>query len=140
MLTIVQGDLLETKHAYIAHGCNCSGAFGAGVAKQIAQRWPKAKFLYLRSVPKLGQVQAVRVSDDLMIFNCGTQQGYGAKGRQYVSYDAIRECMRAIKQMVPEKEKVAMPKIGAGLGGGEWGVIEKIIWEELGEQAVVYVQ
>ncbi len=139
MVTYVRGDLFETKLSYIAHGCNCSGSFGAGVAKQIAQRWPIARDAYFRSVPKLGDVQAVRVSDDLTIFNCGTQQGYGRQnGKQYVSYEAIQQCMRKIKQMLPENEKVAMPKIGAGLGGGDWAVIEDIIKEELGEQAVVY--
>jgi O-acetyl-ADP-ribose deacetylase (regulator of RNase III) len=36
-------------------------------------------------------------------------------------------------------DKVAMPKIGAGLAGGDWNVIEKIIEEECkGVQPVVY--
>jgi len=36
--------------------------------------------------------------------------------------------------------KVGLPKIGAGLGGGDWSIISKIIEEELGEfDVTIYV-
>lgn len=47
-----------------------------------------------------------------------------------VNYDAIRLAFRNIKQQFGGK-RMGYPKIGAGLAGGNWEVIAKIIDEEL---------
>lgn len=45
-------------------------------------------------------------------------------------YSAIRECMEKVKRFAKMKHlTVAMPKIGAGLAGGDWKIIEKILEE-----------
>ena len=72
------GDLFECGDAdAIAHGCNCAGAMGAGIAVQFKRRWPEmyaeyrrrcadgrfvpgSVFLWDRSSPK--------------VFNLGTQE------------------------------------------------------------------
>ena len=45
-------------------------------------------------------------------------------------YDAIRAVLRHIKDNFSGK-KIGYPKIGAGLAGGDWDVIAKIIDQEL---------
>lgn len=145
MITYKKGDLIKSDEKHIAHGCNCSGGFGSGFAKQIAERYPAAREAYLYRHNsrgwKLGEVQLVGVGDGsgVEIANCGTQQGYGRPDEgPYVSYVAVREAVRNLVKSWPNG--FAMPKIGAGLAGGNWDIISKIIEEESGSVEVrVYV-
>lgn len=60
-----------------------------------------------------------------------------------VRYEAIREELRAVAAFAREQGASAhMPRIGAGLAGGEWQVISAIVKEELVGQGIsvtVYV-
>ena len=81
---------------------------------------------------------AIVGENDKVIINAYTQYGYG-RDKVYVDYDAIRSCMREIKTKYAGK-RIGLPKIGAGLAGGDWGIISGIIDEELeGEDVVVVV-
>ena len=141
MIVYKQGDILATDEKKIAHGCNCSGGFGSGFAKSVAELYPnvKASYLYHHNTCgwRLGYVQVVAVDDasGREIANCTTQQRYGRPDEgPYVSYPAIRQ---VIQQLVKKwSEGFAMPKIGAGLAGGNWDVISKIIEEECGDVEV----
>lgn len=146
-LTYIKGDLFDTKRDVIGHGVNCKGAFGAGVAAQVAKKYPEARQCYLdkykREGWKPGDVQFVTVADYRVIANMATQEDYGGDGRRYVSYRGIAiafdELLRFCKQ---GGWGVAIPKIGAGLAGGDWGVIEPLIVEAVERYSVpvdVYV-
>ncbi|MDE5685111.1 MAG: hypothetical protein K2I26_00985, partial [Paramuribaculum sp.] len=51
---------------------------------------------------------------------------------RFVSYDSIRLGFRKLVSLMNEvKFSVQMPKMGCGLAGGDWKIIEKIIIEEL---------
>jgi hypothetical protein len=79
--------------------------------------------------------------------NAITQADFGNQPRQYVDYDAVRAAMRAVDNFVlhaanaiavlPKPIAVAMPRIGAGFGGGDWSVIVQIIEDETGGLSVV---
>lgn len=135
----LQGDLFqlaeEHKIKYIAHGCNCQGVMGAGVALQIRNKFPSVYREYQlycehNKGSLLGMIEVVPVFEvDIAIINCFTQDLYGRESF-LVKYGAILECMKRINSHVPEGSKVIMPKIGAGLGGGNWEIISKIIEEE----------
>ena len=43
MIHYAKGDLFDTDHQIIAHGCNCRGGYGAGIAGQMAKKYPKAR-------------------------------------------------------------------------------------------------
>lgn len=47
-----------------------------------------------------------------------------------MNYDAVRACMGEIKSTFPGR-RIGYPRIGAGLGGGDWETISDIIREEL---------
>ena len=51
---------------------------------------------------------------------------------------ALRECMQVIKKDYAGK-RIGLPKIGAGLGGGDWAIISAIIEEELAGEDVTVV-
>ena len=146
MIKYVEGDLFQTPFKYITHGCNAQGKMGKGVAKTMRELYPKAYEeyynLWLRNkalVP--GTIQLVDCGEKTII-NSITQKFYAAAygdTQRYVSYDAISECMQAINKAIPG-EYLAMPKIGAQLGGGNWAIISKIIEEELTDvYPVVYI-
>jgi O-acetyl-ADP-ribose deacetylase (regulator of RNase III) len=129
-----QGDLFASTDALIAHGVNCQGVMGSGVAKIIKERFPKAFDDYRRAwkVGKtLGDVEVTEL-EDVKIAHLFTQQNFGNDGAKYVSYEAVRSCFKKLNYYCSRYrvKTVAMPKIGAGLGGGHWPTIERILIEE----------
>jgi O-acetyl-ADP-ribose deacetylase (regulator of RNase III) len=110
---------------------------GSGVALAIRNRFPKAYRdyvnLYATQGLYLGFGQFVECKDKLgskWIFNAFTQEYYGrVPNTQYCDYKAIENCFETVKEFCSAKEfgAFAMPKIGCGLGGGDWQVVLKII-------------
>ena len=149
-----RGDLLECEEKYILHGCNRQGVMGAGVAKLIKAKYPSAFDVYKDSCDSdmpLGSISWAEQDDGKLIFNGLTQEYYGRmQGVVYVDYEAVRGVMKEVnwwaEQLAtytkPEEGfyvAVAMPKIGAGLAGGYWAIIEGIIEQESTHfQPVVY--
>ncbi len=130
-----KGNLLNVTSGIIAHGCNAQGVMGSGVAKGIREKFPTAYRYYrdqytsgYQSSLGLGDVQIVSVvPKTLYVANLITQEFYGTSGNRYVSYDAVDECFDNLFARNIPKQIVNIPKIGAGLGGGDWSVIESII-------------
>ena len=129
----------EGEIAVIVHICNNIGKWGKGFVLSISKRWklPETKFkesFYLGQ-SDLGQVQFVQVEDDIVVANMVAQDGiYPKNGVQPIRYDGLRTCLSAVRAHVKhcsEIEAVHMPRIGCGLAGGDWNMIETIIIEEL---------
>jgi O-acetyl-ADP-ribose deacetylase (regulator of RNase III) len=135
MIEYQTGDLLTASSGHIVHGCNARGVMGAGVALAIKNTWPEVyndyRQRYQDTGLHLGQVLPVAVGQDLMVWNAITQQNYGNSRRRYVSYDAIAECFEKINDQIAAmpsiQQLIPIPKIGAGLAGGDWAVIATII-------------
>jgi len=132
-----QGDLLECQEKWIVHGCNAQGVMGSGVAKAIKEKYPSA-FRAYRAAEEvrgltLGDLSWAEQVDGKIVFNAITQEFYGRAGKCYVDYNAIRWMVEGLNHLASEwgvvGVHVAMPKIGAGLGGGDWNYIEIIIEE-----------
>lgn len=130
MIEYIKGDLFETDVKLIAHGCNALGVMGGGVAAIVRQRFPEAYEQYRKELfnetLQLGGVCFVD-SNGKTIANAITQASIGS-GVQ-VSYAAIKSTMKLIREYMDENgiTEVAMPKIGAGLAGGDWNIIEDTI-------------
>jgi len=134
----VKGDLLDMakngKFDVIVHGANCFHTMGAGIAKQIKEQFPKAyeadcKCSEKGNIEKLGTFTLAYVDEyDFVILNAYTQFNTGAD----VDYKAIRKAFRLIYQLFGLSHvSLGYPKIGAGIAGGDWDIISKIIDEEL---------
>jgi O-acetyl-ADP-ribose deacetylase (regulator of RNase III) len=141
-----QGDLFKTDIRHIVHGCNSRGVMGKGVAKLVKELYPLAyeeyHKLWLRNTALIvGSVQFVDCGSKTII-NAITQRDFAKAYNdptRYVSYDAVSQCMAAINLAIPGQQ-LAMPKIGAQLGGGKWEIISNIIECELTDVSpVVYV-
>ena len=142
-----KGNLLDTDCMLIAHGCNAQGVMGSGVAKAIRAKYPDAyneyKKRYDNQGLNLGDIIPVVIYQhhNKIIINCITQEFYGRDSDKiYVNYTAIEQCMRKINNYYSiGVDCIALPKIGAGLGGGDWNAISDIIERELTNiQPIVY--
>ena len=153
----IAGDELLIIHGCNAQGQMGSGAALAVRQRKIPDRLPSLSLAtYLLRGLKLGEVifaidvvTARERQEDVgtrsvrprIVGNAITQQFYGTGGR-YVSYEAIQNAIRAVDQFVARTHddieiagvtpitKVGMPMLGAGLGGGLWPEIAKIIEAE----------
>ena len=71
---------------------------------------------------------------DLFVVNAYTQYKYGRNHKDGAiapfDYEAFTICMRKMNKIF-EGKHIGMPKIGAGLAGGSWQRIERIIDAEL---------
>ncbi len=132
----IKGDLitlaLDGKFDVIVHGCNCLCTMGAGIAKQIKSIFPEAYEADCKTKKgdkdKLG-AYSYAIAENVTIINAYTQYDY--KGPWInVDYDAIRSVFRKLKSDYSGK-RIGYPKIGAGLAGGDWEIISKIIDVEL---------
>lgn len=139
MIKVHKGNVLEeVNYGVIVHGCNTQGVMGGGIALQIRQKWPKVYEGYLQICKAnlaagrdlLGDVLFIPVKqyDNLIIANAFTQKYFGTDQR-HVNYDAVAKCFEAVKKFYPDKP-IHFPMIGAGLAGGNWNIIQKIIEEE----------
>lgn len=141
MIQYRKGNLLDVQTGIIAHGCNCQGVMGSGVALAIKNKYPVAFFEYSDVVDDyidkselLGTYQIIPVKAGLWVANMFTQETYGRDGQKYVSYDAIDSCFTNIQT---RGHVLNIPKIGSGLGGGNWKVIESIIEQRMHNQQVI---
>lgn len=141
------GDLFSTDIWTIVHGCNAQGVMRSGVAKTVYEQYHPAYVEYREQYLKenklqLGSTISVEANGKLIV-NAITQEFYGRDGKRYVSYDAVAEAMHNINRSWRNNSAethIAMPQIGAGLGGGDWDVIAAIIESELQDiHPVVYV-
>lgn len=137
MIKEIRGDILETHCKIIAHGVNCQGVMGSGIAKALYGKWPQVRTEYMQYCKiegigdqNLGEIQFVEIESKKHVVNCFTQQNYGYDGQLYLSYSALKECLISLKadcKIYPNIKEIAMPKIGCGLAGGDWNIVKAII-------------
>ncbi len=77
----------------------------------------------------------IKVVSGVFVANLIGQHGLrrrGDDGLPPVRYEAIRQGLARVRQQaLMLKASVHMPRIGAGLAGGDWREIEQIILDEL---------
>ncbi len=148
----LRGDLialcLEGRFDVIVHGCNCFCTMGSGIARTIRQVFPEAYAADLKTTKgaadKLGDFSFATVNrngHEITIVNGYSQYNFEGPG-VLVDYPAVQKLFAKIKTAFSGK-RIAYPKIGAGLAGGNWLVLAAIIDRELaGEDhgVVIYHQ
>lgn len=151
-ITYLKGDATRPQEPgpkLIVHICNTIGAWGAGFVLSISKRWSEPETQYRnwfrgnyddeRAVTSgpfaLGEIQVVKVSDDLAVVNMIAQENirnFGASLIPPIRYEALRTCLgRIAVHAKSSNASVHMPKIGTGLAGGDWATIDPIIQEQL---------
>lgn len=139
-MKVVHGDLLAlSKQGHfdvIIHGCNCFCTMGAGIARAIKAQFPAAFEADCHTIKgdrnKLGTYSCAEIASGqykFTIVNAYTQFQFSGSGVK-VDYEAMQDVFRLIKQDFTG-QRIGYPMIGAGLAGGDWDKIAKIIESEL---------
>lgn len=139
MLYEVKGDIVnDTQYTIFCHQVNCKGVMGAGLAKQIRNKYPEVYEDYINTVNSgkllLGWSCITSTSDGRICVSMFAQDGYG-RDKCYTDYKAFQLILDGLQgelQMLeshnPNPYKIAFPKgIGCGLAGGDWNVIKPMI-------------
>jgi O-acetyl-ADP-ribose deacetylase (regulator of RNase III) len=119
----------------IAHVCNDIGAWGAGFVLAVSKRWPETRLAYLKDRDakqlQLGTVRLVPVGNDIWVANMVAQRGIRVQdGVPPIRYDALAQCLRSVAAEAERlKATIHMPRIGRGLAGGRWDLVEPLIHE-----------
>ena len=131
MIVYKKGDVLNSGETLIVHGCNCFCTMGSGIAGQIRRQYPEATFADDKTAPgdetKLGTYTWAMCKNKTVIINAYTQYKFGTD-EVHADYGAIETALTQIVQDFKSFGKpIAMPKIGCGLAGGDWTVVEEIL-------------
>lgn len=137
-LTYLEGDATRpvghgTK--ILVHVCNDVGRWGKGFVVALSRRWKAPQRAFKAAFAAgtdsaLGDVQFVPVADDLIVANLIGQRSIAGRHTKTppVRYDAIEAGLRTVRdRALRDGASVHMPRIGAGLAGGDWDRIEAII-------------
>jgi hypothetical protein len=152
MIQEINKDILTVEKGVIIHSVNCLGAAG-GLAGAIARKWPKNVEEYRKhvdthksSITLLGSVLEVNVAHNVIVANLFGQYEVGTS-KQQTEYAALISGFKTIADTVfygndkiPDYSNheyylsrltlndVYIPyKIGCGLGGARWNLVEEII-------------
>jgi O-acetyl-ADP-ribose deacetylase (regulator of RNase III) len=123
---LLNGDLLDLAESgefdCIVHGCNCFNTMGAGIARQIKERFPDAynadQITTAGDKLKLGAYSVGRGNDDFMIVNAYTQYGFKATDDVF-EYAAFQRILDTLLVDFAEDTRFGFPLIGCGLAGGD---------------------
>lgn len=130
----IKGDIVEIFRLGndIAHGCNCFCVMGAGVAGQLRSEFPQVAEAddleddyFTDKRYKLGKFS---IADHLngvnVCYNVYSQYNPGPS----IDYGALLNCFINLnKARADIKRSLYIPRIGAGIAGGDWKLIEKLI-------------
>ena len=157
MITYVKGDLIEAGKSglvdVIAHQANCQLVFGAGLARQIKQHFPVAYEADCQTKKgdknKLGTLSmAYDQRYNLYIFNLYGQYRYG-RDKQHTDYEALENSLKEMYFVLrsgtmhdPEIKpdcRIGIPRLGCGLAGGDWNIVESLVDKTIGKRYDVFV-
>lgn len=128
-------DLTSVAKGVVAHGVNCLGVMGSGVALSVREVWPRVFDDYRKAYElivekdldpglQLGEAQIICVDNGAPLYVCNvfTQVNFGSEKMQYAHSKAIFTGMLKVLAFAVSQGNlpVYIPKIGAGLGGLPW--------------------
>jgi O-acetyl-ADP-ribose deacetylase (regulator of RNase III) len=148
----IQGNLLDFPNGInmIFHSANTENIMGAGIARQIRERYPQAykadSDLFIpKGRKRLGYYSQALVSGDsedcklvvnLYSQRLGEDSVWGCPTNYFALRDALRSCLhdRITFSGHYDEPICGFPfGMGCGLGGGDWKIVEYIIRETLQE-------
>lgn len=118
----------------IAHVTNDQGGWGRGFVVALTRKWREPEREY-RTHPEqriLGSNQYIKVEPEIWVANMCAQSGYSSKSKPALNYPALERCLELLAaQAAYLKASVHCPRIGCGLGGGDWSTVASMINEWL---------
>lgn len=126
MITHKAGDIFTTTLNAIGHGVNCRGKMGSGIAVDVRINYPDVYQAY-KITPLVGGDLFVKQSnvDGRYIFNLASQEEEGRSA----TYPFLEASLHKALQYCGDNDltSLALPQIGCGVGGLEWGKVLPMI-------------
>ena len=132
----IDGDLVKMfdngEFDVIIHGCNCFHTMGAGIAKQISNIYPEVLFYDKNyslhaDFDKLSDYTFCIITNsnekNATVINLYTQYQPGPD----LKMSALDLGFYKLSHRLAKNVRIGIPKIGAGLAGGDWDKISSII-------------
>lgn len=155
MITHLRGDatrpILQPGKNVILHCVNNIGKWGRGFVVALGRRYPAARREYLSLTQKhphaelLGWIQLVPVGGprhELYVCNLFGQDGIASRSNtEPIHYEALAEGLGLLQRRMMELGgtwTIHMPRMGTGLAGGRWDLIEALITEQIAVPVYVY--
>lgn len=135
------GDLLKDPSEALVNTVNCVGVMGKGVALQFKRRWPEnyeqyRKVCHEKSL-RPGRMNVFKIDrliggeEPKYIVNFPTKDHWKAKSKlEYIEdgLDALADVI--LKYQI---KSIALPPLGCGNGGLDWGIVRPLIQRKLGK-------
>ena len=137
MIEYKTGDLLAEKADALVNTVNCVGHMGAGIALQFKKAWPE-NFQTYAAACRAGEVQPGRMfvfethhlAPPRYIINFPTKRHWRGRSQMEDIDAGLKALVAEIHRL--ELRSVALPPLGAGLGGLEWNEVRGRIERALG--------
>lgn len=140
MVIIKNGDLLKAREDILVHQVNIDGIMGGGVAKQIAEKYPKAEREYISICNHYkNSYENLRGMVDLTLENGKYIASIFSQDKNFnTDYEAMKKALEIVKEFAKQENlSVAIPyKIGCGIANGEWEKVLEVINEVFKDYSV----
>jgi len=131
------GDLLAEDVEALVNAVNCVGVMGRGIALQFKKRFPENFRAYAKACDQ-GEVrpgrmfvfETRRLTNPRYIINFPTKRHWRAGSRIDDIEAGLGDLSRSIREC--GVSSIALPPLGCGLGGLDWGAVRGRIEEALG--------
>jgi O-acetyl-ADP-ribose deacetylase (regulator of RNase III) len=132
MLKLIQGDILKADAEALVNTVNCVGVMGRGIALQFRKAFPEnfKAYKYACDAEQFNPGQVLvydlnRFENPRYIINFPTKKHW--KGGSKIEY--IESGLKALLEEVSRYNirSIAIPPLGCGLGGLNWGQVRPII-------------
>ena len=132
MIEATQGNLLEADAEALVNTVNCVGVMGKGIALQFKQAFPD-NFTYYAKFCKDKQMKPGRVLvfetgsmlNPKFIINFPTKRHWKGKSRMEDVEDGLVNLISRVRSL--HIQSIAIPPLGAGLGGLRWSEVKQRI-------------
>jgi len=111
---------------------------GGGFAAAVRRTWPHAQNEFREWATErgeklsLGRVHFSSARDDVQVASIVAQHGYGPSARPRIRYAALKQGLSEVALVAKDAAAtVHMPRVGTGMAGGSWDVVEELVWGTL---------
>lgn len=135
-IRFVSGDLLREDVEALVNTVNCVGAMGRGIALQFKKAFPENNKVYEKACAnhevqpgRMFVVETGEFTNPKYIINFPTKRHWRGKSR----IEDIESGLKDLKQVILLRgiHSIAIPPLGAGLGGLDWAEVKSKIVQEL---------
>lgn len=138
MISVLIGNLFESKASTIVNTVNCTGVMGKGIALEFKKRFPGMFQEYIKRC-ELGQVQLgkpylYKDLNGISIVNFPTKEHWRSPSKLEDIKNGLDEFINKYKEW--NIKSIAFPPLGCGNGGLDWTIVGPIIYQKLSQLSI----